>query len=1100
MGVFSESKLYKISSAPNYTITDITTGSGINIPTALLRALDGNIFIVSGGNGSIQKYNITEGVTTVFAATGTTYQCYGMTEAPDGTVYVSNRSSFSIQVIPSTGWSGGLAPILVSFTAQLGGIIYANDGFLYVSMAGGNLYRVNPTTGANTLLMNTGGVGLSTFSQGPDGFIYGNSGRNMYTLSITYQTYLVTRLLTTATAFTQCFGPDGTLYISDRTGKLYRVLSYNPPYTDGSPISFYFGDDNVNNAGAAGHTLHTGYRSINSQTFALYGSDLEDYSIIPQPGETRIWGMYLPNTANRNTRRNGNVDVTFTNNSRLQAFTAPRIGRVFGTYYFRGTIAEILIFPSDIGIPAIQRVEQYLANKWKVSSKSGIITPIATPTVVSAAANGGTITVTCGTPTTGIVLNIPTTPTGLTLSGSTTTTFTYTGAAAATTYPFLVYGYNGPAISSAASTSVTTLYTPGTPTVSAAGTTVNIAWTYGASPTGITFNVRDANNNWAGTSVTGSLTTSFTGEGGKSYSIVVFATSGLNRSLNSGATSTTLIVLGPVTFTQNYQSTTQTRIVGTAASTGAASYSGTRDSTLALSAATVTGQTLTWTGATGGTRYNGVTIGAAAGAATTSIANQSLYSAFDPKTISSCVLWLDAADSTTVTTATASTTVTGWADKSGQGYNMIAGTGTTTYTTYGPGPSIKLNTSYLYVNKAVNLTQFTVFSVLLSQTAVHNQPTVTGRPNTAQSYGTNDGFGLYVDSDFPRLRFYTGTLIVGSTSSSSGNSQGLILSTYTATSAGALSSWFNGAAKSTGTSGARTGTGQGFSIGGEWNGSAYVSQSGTGCVANVYEVIVYNRVLTTIQRQLVERYLAWKWGLQNQLDPGFPLNNFPGTLPLPNTFPGLSLWLDAADTTTITKNGANLSTIKDKSGTNNSWTAGGSTATTFGTIGGVQCITFTGFSQSFITGTYTLTQGQNLTIFMAFNNLEGSQVSLFNNGPSIIFNEGGQLQLVNQTNYTLNYTSAANIPVAANKTYVVAITSSITNSTTASSFAVVNGTIYTMNAGGYSYVTSGSSTFTASTFAYNPWSLGELVVYSGVLTNAQIQQVAGYLIYKWKAY
>ena len=82
------------------------------------------------------------------------------------------------------------------------------------------------------------------------------------------------------------------------------------------------------------------------------------------------------------------------------------------------------------------------------------------------------------------------------------------------------------------------------------------------------------------------------------------------------------------------------------------------------------------------------------------------------------------------------------------------GSGTTTYTTYGPGPSIKLNTSYLFVNKVVNLLQYTVFSVLLSQTAVDNQPTITGRPSTSASYNSADGFGLYVDSDYPRLRFY----------------------------------------------------------------------------------------------------------------------------------------------------------------------------------------------------------------------------------------------------------------------------------------------------------------------------------------------------------
>lgn len=312
-----------------------------------------------------------------------------------------------------------------------------------------------------------------------------------------------------------------------------------------------------------------------------------------------------------------------------------------------------------------------------------------------------------------------------------------------------------------------------------------------------------------------------------------------------------------------------------------------------------------------------------------------------------CTLWLDAADSTTVTTATGSTTVTGWTDKSGQGYNMVNGGGTTTYTTYGPGPSIKLNTSYLYVNKPVNLTEFTVFSVLLSQTAVGNQPTITGRPNTAASYGTNDGFGLYVDSDYPRLRFYTSTVIVDSTSSSPGNSQGLVLSTYTATSAGALSSWFNGAAKSTAAgNGARTGTAQGFSIGGEWNGSAYVSQSGTGCVANVYEVIVFNTVLTTFQRTQIESYLSRKWSIPLSYSiPSFipVFSPFSSSLPVisntaiisqPSVFfppgaqmvstlnsdlgaptiPGCQLWLDAADTTTLTRSGSSVIEWRDKSG------------------------------------------------------------------------------------------------------------------------------------------------------------------------------------------
>jgi len=55
---------------------------------------------------------------------------------------------------------------------------------------------------------------------------------------------------------------------------------------------------------------------------------------------------------------------------------------------------------------------------------------------------------------------------------------------------------------------------------------------------------------------------------------------------------------------------------------------------------------------------------------------------------------------------------------------------------------------------------------------------------------------------------------------------------------------------------------------------------------------------------------------------------------------------------------SDLGGIKDKSGTNNSWTAGGTTATTFDTIGVTSVSRFTGYSTSSITGTYSLTQAR----------------------------------------------------------------------------------------------------------------------------------------------
>lgn len=126
---------------------------------------------------------------------------------------------------------------------------------------------------------------------------------------------------------------------------------------------YYFGDDNVNNGGSTDSSLHIGYRSQTNQTFAFYGDDLED-TTISGSNIRRVWALWLPTGANRVTRRNGAVDVTLGNSNRLQYFTAPRIGRVFTGNYYTGTISEIIVYSTDIGIQNIYSVEGYLAWKW----------------------------------------------------------------------------------------------------------------------------------------------------------------------------------------------------------------------------------------------------------------------------------------------------------------------------------------------------------------------------------------------------------------------------------------------------------------------------------------------------------------------------------------------------------------------------------------------------------------------------------------------------------------------------------------------------------------------------------------------------------------
>jgi hypothetical protein len=47
---------------------------------------------------------------------------------------------------------------------------------------------------------------------------------------------------------------------------------------------------------------------------------------------------------------------------------------------------------------------------------------------------------------------------------------------------------------------------------------------------------------------------------------------------------------------------------------------------------------------------------------------------------------------------------------------------------------------------------------------------------------------------------------------------------------------------------------------------------------NIFEILVYNAVLTTTQRQQIEGYLAWKWGLQTSLPPSHPFFSFAPTV------------------------------------------------------------------------------------------------------------------------------------------------------------------------------------------------------------------------------
>jgi hypothetical protein len=113
-----------------------------------------------------------------------------------------------------------------------------------------------------------------------------------------------------------------------------------------------------------------------------------------------------------------------------------------------------------------------------------------------------------------------------------------------------------------------------------------------------------------------------------------------------------------------------------------------------------------------------------------------------------------------------------------------------------------------------------------------------------------------------------------------------------------------------------------------YQGICYDRNANIGWCGDLAEVITFSTALTTAQRQAVEGYLAHKWGITQYYSPNTPLS-----------IPGCSIWLDAADTTSLTLSGSTVTTWKDKSGNGNNFTSViGSTSVT--TDNGMNVVNF----------------------------------------------------------------------------------------------------------------------------------------------------------------
>ena len=234
------------------------------------------------------------------------------------------------------------------------------------------------------------------------------------------------------------------------------------------------------------------------------------------------------------------------------------------------------------------------------------------------------------------------------------------------------------------------------------------------------------------------------------------------------------------------------------------------------------------------------------------------YTAFTPTSIPTCALWLDAADASTVT---GTNPITAWRDKSGNGRTVTI-TSAPTYgsTTQNGQKTLAFNNNQVTTSiaSAVGTGDFTLIAVWYQS---------TGGTNTVLSLGTSASSSQSLGFSGNKYNFYQYGSAQESDYSASAGSWVIQIGTRISS---VKTVYINGVAGTTPSTDSfneavttvTIGKGDSFAISGQ-----------------VGEIIVYTGTMTTVNRQLIESYLAQKWNLTAQLPANHANTTKPAGLP-----------------------------------------------------------------------------------------------------------------------------------------------------------------------------------------------------------------------------
>jgi hypothetical protein len=241
-------------------------------------------------------------------------------------------------------------------------------------------------------------------------------------------------------------------------------------------------------------------------------------------------------------------------------------------------------------------------------------------------------------------------------------------------------------------------------------------------------------------------------------------------------------------------------------------------------------------------------------------------------------IWLDGNDQYSMT-ITGTNTVTAWNDKSGFNNNTTSAVGTPTVSlTHG---MVFNGSSYFNLpNGSIPFgdSSYSIYAVFSFSSIPSNYVVISGGTNT--SFG-----GVCIRSATSKMSYgWYGPFVQGNTNDTISSGTRYMTNTHYLSGGNTGYGYLNGNTQPT------------FPIGNprvQPNTNNFIANSPFGIMAGtISEILVYNTSHTTTQRQSVEGYLAWKWGLQTTLPSNHPYLN---SAPPVNTTPNLYVYLRATN-------------------------------------------------------------------------------------------------------------------------------------------------------------------------------------------------------------